>query len=342
MTDIPATKRSSPIVELRNVHMHFDVSGGRMLQAARDVGFRIDAGEILTMVGESGCGKSTVGKMALGVLRPSQGEVLFDGRSIWDRKFRMDRRTRCMVQVVHQDSYASLNPVRTVYQTLAAVLRFHGITKGRKDTEQRVLELLGSMGLNPPEYFVNKHPFQLSGGQRQRVSIVRATILEPKLIIADEPVSAVDVSLRLAIIDLMKRLNRDKGIAFLYITHDLATARYFAENGRIIVMYLGRMVETGVVGECIQRPAHPYLRALLSAIPSAGPAAGGTPKALPLKSVEMPNPLDPPSGCVFRPRCPYESGICSEKVPALRPVAGDGPGHRVACHNADKLPPRAA
>jgi len=339
MTDIPAAKRSSPIVELRNVRMHFDVSGGRMLQAAHDVSFRIDPGEILTMVGESGCGKSTVGKMALGVLRPSEGEVLFGGTSIWDRKFRMDRRTRCAVQVIHQDSYASLNPVRTVYQTLAAVLRFHGITKGRRDTQRKVLELLGTVGLNPPEYFAHKYPFQLSGGQRQRVSIVRATILEPKLIIADEPVSAVDVSLRLAIIDLMKRLNTDKGIAFLYITHDLATARYFAENGRIIVMYLGRMVETGVVGECIGKPAHPYLRALLSAIPSGDPAPGEARKALPLKSMEMPSAVNPPSGCVFRPRCPYESAICSEKAPALLPVAGDDSGHRAACHNAGNIQP---
>ena len=326
-------EKAPPIVELKNVRMHFDVGGGKMLQAAHDVSFEINPREILTVVGESGCGKSTVGKMALGVLRPSQGEVLFDAKSIWDRKFKMDRKTRCMVQVVHQDSYASLNPVRTVQQTLAAVLRFHGITKGRRDTERKVLELLASVGLNPPEYFADKYPFQLSGGQRQRVSIVRATILEPKLIIADEPVSAVDVSLRLAIIDLLKLLNRDKGIAFLYITHDLATARYFAENGRIIVMYLGRIVETGVVGKCIGKPAHPYLQALLSAIPSGGPASAGTRKDLPLESVELPSPMDPPSGCVFRTRCPYATEICSQEVPALLPVEGDDPSHRVACHN---------
>lgn len=308
-----------PIVELKNVNMRFDVGGGKSLSAATDVSFEINPREILTVIGESGCGKSTVGKIARGMLRPSSGEVRFEGKNIWDRKFKMDRLTRCKVQVVHQDSYASLNPVRTVYQTLSAVLRFHGITKGRKDTQRKVLELLESVGLNPPEYFANKYPFQLSGGQRQRVSIVRATILEPKLIIADEPVSAVDVSLRLAVIDLMQRLNRDQGIAFLYITHDLATARYFAENGKLIVMYLGRIVETGVVGECIGKPAHPYLSELLS--------------AKPYESMESPDPLDPPSGCVFRTRCPYASELCASEVPALTPVKGGDPRRRVACHN---------
>ena len=167
---------------------------------------------------------------------------------------------------------------------------------------------------------------------------MRSTILGPELIIADEPVSAVDVSLRLAIIDLMKRLNRDKGIAFLYVTHDLATARYFAERGRMVVMYLGRMIETGVVGDCLSRPGHPYLRALLSAIPPSDPAKAKSREPLPLKSIDMPDPLDPPSGCPFRPRCPYETGACAESMPELRTLDGEDDSHRVACRNAEKLP----
>ncbi|MCD6310494.1 MAG: ABC transporter ATP-binding protein [Candidatus Eremiobacteraeota bacterium] len=325
-----------PVIELRHVFMDFEISKSRKIYAAKDVNMEINQGEIVTLVGESGCGKSTIGRICLGVQKPTTGAVFYNGKYIWDSNFHWDRKIRTMVQVVHQDSFASLNPVKTVYQTLSGAFLFHGITRGRRETIEKVKELLVTVGLNPPEFFVNKYPFQLSGGQRQRVSIARATILRPKIIIADEPVSGVDASLRLSILDLMRKLNRDLGIGFLYITHDLATARYFGRNGKMIVMYLGSIVEQGRIEKLIDKPAHPYLRALLSAIPSPDPEKARKKIDLPLKSIEMPDPAEPPPGCLFNPRCPYAQEICEKEIPVLEGLPDD-PEHLVACHLKENL-----
>ena len=324
-----------PLIELHHVFMSFPVDKNRMMQAAYDIDFVLGASEMVAVVGESGCGKSTLAKICLGILKPSRGVVFHQSEYIWERDFRWTAELRSAVQVIHQDSFSSLNPVRTVYQTLAAPLRYHKIAT-RSQARQKVSELLTSVDLTPVESFMFKYPFQLSGGQRQRVSIARATILKPKVIIADEPVSAVDASMRLAVLDLMRRLNREHDIAFLYITHDLATARYFAPQGRLIVMYLGRMVEQGIIEECVRRPVHPYLRALLKAIPGSDPARAKDPVTLPLKSFDMPNATNPPAGCVFHPRCPYATEICEKQVPELAAIEKYRQ-RRVACHHNDQL-----
>lgn len=321
----------SAVVALENVSVRYDVGGGRVLQASRNVSLAIEPGQIVTVVGESGCGKSTVGKLVLGTQPPSDGTVRYDGTDVWAPGFRWTKDYRLMVQVVHQDSYASLNPVKTIGQTLSAPFLYHRLVGSRRQADEKVQALLQQVGLTPTDYFANKYPFQLSGGQRQRVSIARATILSPRLILTDEPVSGVDASLRLAILDLMRDLNRERGLAFLYITHDLATARYFGKGGRLVVMYLGAVVETGEVGAIIDTPRHPYLQALLAALPPMDPLQARTPKPLPLKSLDMPDPTRPPSGCAFHPRCPYAEAICAEQVPQLTP-APDAPDIQVACH----------
>lgn len=324
---------NAPIVELKDVEMIFDVPGGK-LQAGRNLNLSLSAGEMVAVIGESGCGKSTLGKLVLGVQGPSAGSICFSGQNIWSQGFKWTPELRLGVQVIHQDPFSSLNPVRTAYQTLEPILRHHKLTPNRKASRAKVLEVLTQVGLTPPEYFIDKYPFQLSGGQKQRVSIARSTLLKPKLIIADEPVSAVDSSLRLVILDLMKSYNQSQGTAFLYITHDLATANYFAPQGKLIVMYLGRMVETGRISNCINEPAHPYLQALLAAIPgSATHKPGGE---LPLRTLDMPSPLNPPSGCVFHPRCPHADTRCEREVPGLRPLANQ-PEHSVACHYGERL-----
>lgn len=308
------------LVELRQVSVQL----GRV-QALRQVELTLQPGEIVTVVGESGCGKSTLGRAVLGLLKPIAGQVLYQGQDVFAEGFRMSDELRLSVQVVHQDSYASLNPVRRVGQQLAAPLKRHKLSGD-------VHEILTQVGLTPPEYFAAKLPFQLSGGQRQRVSLARAALLRPKLIVADEPVSGVDATLRLAILDLMRRLNQE-GIAFLYITHDLATARYLGRGGRMLVMYLGQVIETGPVEELLDNPLHPYLQALLAALPPLDPRRARESKPLPLRSLDMPDPTQPPSGCSFHPRCPYARERCSQEAPVLRELQGQ----QIACHFAGEL-----
>ena len=329
-----------PIVELHHINMDFDVGKGRTLHASIDVNLEINEGEIVTVVGESGCGKSTIGKMVLGVLKPTQGAVFYRGKYIWDPNFVWDKEERLLVQVVHQDSYASLNPVKTVLQILSAPFLYHKLVGSQREAKAKVIELLNLVGLTPADYFANKYPFQLSGGQRQRVSIARATILNPKLVVTDEPVSGVDASLRLAILDLMRKLNSEMGLAFLYITHDLATARYIGKGGKIIVMYLGNIVEQGAVSEVIDNPRHPYLQALLSALPPPDPKKARIHKDLPLKSLDLPDPTNPPSGCPFHPRCPYSDMKCLEEKPDLKQVSNGPANHFAACHYEKEVIPK--
>ncbi len=326
-----------PVVKLENIYVSYGVGKNQLLQASYNTSLRINQGDMIAVIGESGCGKSTIGKLALGMVNPSKGKVFYNGNDIWQENFKWNHQLRSSVQIIHQDPFSSLNPVRTIYQTLSAPLLHYKIVKNRKEAEFKVNELLKTVGLTPVEFFINKYPFQLSGGQKQRVSIARATILKPQLIIADEPVSAVDASLRLSILDLMKELNEKHNISFLYITHDLATARYFAPKGQLIVMYLGRMVEKGIIEDCISSPSHPYLQALLKAIPPSDPKKAREKQDIPLKSFEMPSPVNPPSGCVFHPRCLYADSQCEKEVPELRALEMNKE-HFVACHHKDKLP----
>ena len=328
---------AEPIIELKDVNMIFQrgwLMNRVQLQAVVKTSLDIKEGEILALVGESGCGKTTVGKIMAGLIRPTSGEVLFKGKDIWRMGREEFQEYRRNAQIVHQDSYAALNPVRTIYASLSAPFLHYHLAKNRHEAKEKVAELLQLMGLTPPEEFLDKYPHQLSGGQRQRVVVARAVALNPKLIMADEPVSMIDVSLRLSILDLMHRLNEEFGIAFLYITHDLATARYFVKGGQIAVMYLGQMVETGKLGEVLQKPCHPYLQALLAAVPVPDPKKARGKRPLPLRSLEFPDPTKPPSGCRFHPRCPYAEDICTQEMPALRPLDG----RLIACHLAEKIP----
>ncbi|MFN8606388.1 MAG: ABC transporter ATP-binding protein [Vulcanimicrobiota bacterium] len=306
------------LVELREVSLRL----GRV-KALRQIDLSLAEREIVTVVGESGCGKSTLGRTVLGLYKPTEGQVLYGNQDIFQPGFRMSDQLRLSVQVVHQDSYASLNPVRSVGKQLAAPLKRHGLPGD-------IHQILSQVGLTPPEYFAAKLPFQLSGGQRQRVSLARAALLKPRLIVADEPVSGVDATLRLAILDLMRRLNQE-GIAFLYITHDLATARYLGRGGRMLVMYLGQVIESGPVEELLDNPLHPYLQALLAALPPLDPRRARELKPLPLRSLDMPDATNPPSGCSFHPRCPYARQRCSAEKPVLRQLHGQ----QVACHFAE-------
>lgn len=330
-----------PLIELKDVDVTFESGGGllnerREVQAVVGANLTIEAGDIVALVGESGCGKTTLGRVVTGLQKPTHGKIYYQGQEVSNLRGSTFREYRLGVQIVHQDSFAALNPVRTIFQTLRAPLLRHNIAQNDHEAWKKAADLLNIMGLTPPELFLDeKYPHQLSGGQRQRVVLARAVSVRPQLIIADEPVSMVDVSLRLALLDLMARLNQELGIAFIYITHDLATARYFARQGRIVVMYLGQVVETGALGRVVHRPRHPYLQALLSAVPIPDPDLTRQYNQLPLRSMDLPDPSNAPSGCRFHPRCPYWEQICEEKDPKLEDI---GDGHLVACHFKEDIP----
>lgn len=318
----------NPIISLTHVSRTFTVKR-HLIKAVDDVSFAIHEGEILCLVGESGCGKTTTGKMIAGLLAPSSGTIAFRGQPI-NRMTRDEfRKYRLGVQMVHQDPYASLNPTHTVYDIIAAPLRHHKFTRTDADTRARVRELLVMVDLTPPDDFLDKFPHQLSGGQRQRVSIARALTVQPSFIVADEAVSMVDVSIRIGLLNLLTRFRDQFGMSFLFITHDLALAKYFAWEGRIGVMYLGRLVELAPARDLIAHPQHPYTQVLLSAIPEADPQVTRNKPRIELRSMDIPSLLRLPSGCAFHPRCPKFIGdVCERVVPEL--MAANGA--YVACH----------
>ena len=325
------TLRGEALIELDEVTRQYKTAAGT-ITAVDNVSLAFGKGEAMCIVGESGCGKTTAGRMLAGLLRPSSGRLMFEGHDVWKIKGKELSSFRRAVQLVHQDPYASLNPLRTIYQTLSAPLYRHKKVKGHQQAVAAVTDLLHRVGLTPPGDFLVKYPHQLSGGQRQRVSIARALTVEPRVIVADEAVSMVDVSIRISLLNLLLRLRDDLGVTIVLITHDLAVARYFAQKGRIGVMYLGRIVELGRSEAVVGDAAHPYSAALIAAIPEADPTITRGKERVELRSAEIPSLLHLPSGCTFHPRCPLaEPGLCDVEVPALLPLQGE---REVACHVA--------
>ena len=320
------------ILEVRHLVKHFPVGGGvlsrpaAVVRAVDDVSFAVRRGETLGLVGESGCGKTTTGRCILHLERPTSGQVLFEGADLAALDAPALRAMRRRIQVIFQDPYSSLNPRMTVGQILAEPLKVHGIVKNKAAREARVRELLTQVGLLPQHG--RRYPHQLSGGQRQRVGIARALAMEPALIVCDEPVSALDVSIQAQIINLLEDLQNRLGLTYLFIAHDLSVVRHI--SGRVAVMYLGKVVEISDRRALYEEPLHPYTRALLSAVPIPDPELESR-RARTVLRGEVPSPLNPPAGCVFHPRCPLAMERCSAEAPVLREIK---PGHWAACHAA--------
>ncbi|MGH8686317.1 MAG: ABC transporter ATP-binding protein [Burkholderiales bacterium] len=323
---------SAPLLEVRDLVKHFPVGGGMfakplgVVRAIDGVSFTLHKGETLGLVGESGCGKTTTGRCILQLERPTSGSVLFEGVDLVTLDDAALRAVRRRIQVIFQDPYSSLNPRMTIGQILAEPLKVHGIVPDPGGRELRVRELLEQVGLLPQQ--AGRYPHQLSGGQRQRVGIARALAMEPSLIICDEPVSALDVSIQAQIINLLEELQARLGLTYLFIAHDLSVVRHISD--RVAVMYLGKIVEMADRQALYDEPLHPYTRALLSAVPIPDPALEQKRERIVLRG-EVPSPLNPPSGCVFHPRCPIAVDRCSAEVPALREIRD---AHWGACHLA--------
>ena len=318
----------TPVLDLHGVRQVFSTPRGDV-PAVAGVDLRVRRGRVLCLVGESGCGKTTTARMAAALARPTSGTVRFRGRDV-AAMGRAERSVfRRSVQYIHQDPYASLNPVRTVYSTVSAGLRRHRLVKDRREAREATVALLRRVELTPAEDYLDKYPHQMSGGQRQRVAVARALAMNPEVIIADESTSMLDVSIRVSLLNTLGRLRDDLGVGFLFITHDLAVAKYFAWDGEIAVMYLGRIVEQGPTRRVVNDPRHPYTRALVSAVCEPDPDLARTKERFRLRDADIPDLTDLPPGCEFHPRCPmFEPGRCDTERPALAP----GPDRLLACH----------
>jgi len=322
---------TAPLVEVEHLVKHFPIKAGLLIDrtvdqvhAVEDVSFRVEQGETLGLVGESGCGKSTLCRTILRLEDPTGGRVVFEGRDITDLPRRQLRSLRSEAQMIFQDPYASLNPRKRVGQIIGDPMRLHGVAAGaeRRRAIQRLLERVGLS----PEHF-NRFPHEFSGGQRQRIGIARALALEPKLIVADEPVSALDVSIQAQIINLLKDLQSEMGLTYIFVAHDLGVVRHVSD--RIAVMYLGKVVEVSPAEELYTKPIHPYAVALLSAIPIPDPRENAAREPLVLEG-DVPSPIDPPPACRFHTRCPRATEVCRRVEP---PLVDYGNGHLAACHH---------
>jgi peptide/nickel transport system ATP-binding protein len=332
-----APTAATPLLQVRDLKMHFPIKEAvglrrtrKVVQAVDGVSFDLEPGGSLGLVGESGCGKSTTGRMITRLLTPTAGSIMFKGTDIAQLKEKDLRPFRRDLQIVFQDPYSSLNPRQTVSNIISTPLRVHNLVPRGKELA-RVQELLERVGLNPEHH--NRYPNEFSGGQRQRIGIARALAVEPEVIIADEPVSALDVSIQAQVMNLMDDLRRDLGIAFVFIAHDLGVVRHFCD--RVAVMYLGKIVELGTKEEIYRAPQHPYTQALLSAAPDLGTIRGVPPKERIRLVGDVPSPIDPPSGCRFRTRCWKAQDICATQEPPLVRHEQSGLTHVAACHFAE-------
>lgn len=315
---------AAAILEVISLVRHFQVRGGKTLRAVDNVSFAVPAGVAVAIVGESGSGKSTIARVVTRLYAPTAGQILLAGQDISRLHGHSLREARRRVQMVFQDPFASLNPVHTVAYHLRRPLDLRRTPRTPEERDVRVRSLLETVGLTPPELYLPKFPHELSGGQRQRVAIARALSLDPVLLLADEPTSMLDVSIRIGILNLLRDLVRKDRLAMVYITHDLAGARYVAD--RTLVMYAAQVVEQGPTAQVIDHAAHPYTRLLLSSVPV--PVGATRPEAVPARG-EIPDMTAPPSGCRFHPRCPFAMDICRTEAPTFQELTA---GHTVACH----------
>ena len=320
-------KQNEIILEARHLKKYFK-TGRKLLRAVDDVSFFIRKGETLGLVGESGCGKTTCGRTCIGIYERTDGEVLYKGKDIHALKGKEKKDFTKEVQIIFQDPYSSLDPKMKVGEIIAEGLRAHKLCPDKASQEKKVRELLETVGLNAEH--ATRYVHEFSGGQRQRIGIARALAGEPELIVCDEPISALDVSIQAQIVNLLIRLQKEKGLTYLFIAHDLSMVKHISD--RVCVMYLGTIAEITTSAALYAKPLHPYTQALLSAIPIPDPDLEETDRRIRLKG-ETPNPLDPPAGCRFCSRCMYAEDICRRERPALREVE---PDHYVACHKVEK------
>lgn len=329
--------RSDILLEARNLVKHFPLRRS-MRQALRGerpavravdgVNFYVRRGEILGLVGESGCGKTTTGRLLLRLEEPTSGQIIFDGQDITQLSAPEMVRLRRRMQIVFQDPYDSMNPNLDIFSIVAEPLRIQGLARTREEMEARVARALADVELVPAEEFMYRYPKELSGGQRQRVAIARALVLEPDFLVADEPVSMLDVSIRGGILKILMRLVRERGLSLVFITHDLSLARHFCD--RVAVMYLGQIVEQAASDALVRRPHHPYTQALMQAVLSTDPRRRHIYTGL---KGEIPNPANPPTGCRLHPRCPLATERCRQEEPSL---VEHNPGHWAACHHVER------
>lgn len=325
--------QQKPILEVKGLKKYFPIKNGFFnkttgsVKAVDDVNLSVYEGETLGIVGESGCGKSTTGRTILRLLEPTEGEIVLNGKNLSNLAKEEMRRARKDIQMVFQDPYASLNPRKTIRQILLEPLRVHKIGNGKAERIKMAEETIEKVGLRKEH--LDRYPHDFSGGQRQRIGIARALILKPKIIIADEPVSALDVSIQSQILNLLKQLKNEFHLTLIFISHDLSVVKHLCD--RVSVMYLGKVVEAGSKNELFQNPGHPYTKALLSAIPSASMKKKSS--RIILKG-SLPSPANPPAGCAFHTRCPFAVDTCKEKKPSLLPYEN---GHEVSCHFAKEL-----
>ena len=323
-------KTNNPVLlEVENLRKYFHVGKKQVVQAVQDVNFFIRKGETFGLVGESGCGKTTLGRSIIRLHEPTAGKITYDGETIYDEKLGKKQPKmlpyRRKMQIIFQDPSASLDPRMTVGEIIGEALDIHKICKTKEERKNRINELLERVGLNSEHS--NRYPHEFSGGQQQRIGIARALAVEPEFIVCDEPISALDVSIQSQIVNMLEDMQEELGLTYLFIAHDISVVRHISD--RIGVMYLGNMVELGESNEIYKNPLHPYTKTLLSAVPVPDPELSKTRQRIILEG-DIPSPMNPPSGCRFHTRCPFATDICKEKVPEWREIE---PEHFAACHN---------